>query len=172
MKKVLLIVLAIVAVLISASVIEGFIPEAMPAKPKAAVVIPEPKLVEASEVELEINKFRAERGLYALTDNPVLDKAAQIRAETMCAENDWSHDKAWQVLDQYYTYSLASENLHYNWLQDGQAAKAVDGWAHSPGHLKTMLADHTELGIGVKYCPGYQNNPTAVLITSYYGVPR
>lgn len=171
-KKVILIVLAAVGILALASVAEGFIPEALPSKPQAQAVISEPKLVTPGEVETAINKFRADRGLHSLADSATLDEAAQERAETMCAENDWSHDKAWQVLDKHYTYALASENLHYDHLQDSQAANAVYGWEHSPGHLKTMIADHIELGVGVKLCPGYQGMEKAVLITSYYGVPR
>lgn len=173
MKKVTLIVLAILGILVAASVIEGMIPESLPSKPQAQVVIPEPKLVTSHEVEMALNEWRVSKGLPIFnTENPVLDKAAQVRAETMCAENDWSHDKAWQVLDQYYRYSFASENLHYDRLQEGQAANAIYGWEHSPGHLKTMLADHKEASIGVKYCPGYQGMENAVLIVNYFGNPR
>ncbi len=172
-KKVILIVLAIFAVLISATVLEGLIPEALPSKPKAQAVIEEPKLVTSEEVETALNEWRVDQGLPTFkTDNPVLDEAAQARAESMCAANDWSHDKAWQVLDQYYSYSFASENLHYDHLQNGQAANAIYGWEHSEGHHKTMLADHKEASIGVKYCPGFQGMANAVLIVNYFGNPR
>lgn len=172
-KKVTLIVLAAVGLLVFASVIEGLIPESLPSKPQAQTVIPEPKLVTSEEVETALNEWRVDRGLPIFrTDNPVLDKAAQARAESMCAANDWSHDKAWQVLDQYYRYTFASENLHYDHLQNGQAANAIYGWEHSEGHHKTMLADHKEASIGVKYCPGYQGMENAVLIVNYFGVPQ
>lgn len=172
MKKIFLIALAIIGLFFFASIVEGMIPEAIPSRPQAKVEIKEPALTTPDEVEAAINKFRSDRGLHTLNDNQTLELAAQERAETMCAQNDWSHDKAWQVLDQHYEYATASENLHYDRLQDGQAANAVYGWEHSPGHLKTMLADNTELGVGVKLCPGYQGMANAVLITSYYGVPR
>lgn len=173
MKKPILIILSVFAVLILATVVEGFIPEALPSKPKAQVTIEEPKLVTSEEVETVLNEWRVDQGLPTFrTDNPILDQAAQARADSMCAANDWTHDKAWQVLDQYYQYSFASENLHYDFLQKDQAANAIYGWEHSPGHLKTMLADHKEASIGVKYCPGYQDMPTAVLIVNYFGNPR
>lgn len=172
-KKVTLIVLAIFATLVFASIIEGMIPESLPSKPQAQAVIPEPKLVTPEEVETALNEWRVNRGLPTFrTDNPMLDTAAQARAESMCAANDWSHDKAWAELDQYYEYSFASENLHYDFLQDNQAANAIYGWEHSPGHLTTMLADHKEASIGVKYCPGYQGMARAVLIVNYFGNPR
>ncbi len=131
------------------------------------------QVVTPEEVEQALNDWRTKHGLHTFrTDNPVLDAAAQARAESMCAANDWTHDKAWQVLDQYYAYSTASENIHYDFLQEGQAANAIYGWEHSPGHLKTMLAEHSEASIGVKDCPGYQGMPTAVLIVNYFGNPR
>lgn len=127
----------------------------------------------SNEVEAELNKFRAERGLPALyTDSAILDKAAQIRAESMCADNDWSHNKAWEVLDKHYDYAFASENLYFNSLQEGQATHSIKEWSESPGHLGSMLKDHKEIGVGVKYCPGFQGNQTAVIITNYFGVPR
>lgn len=144
-------------------------PAPQPTMSTASVIAPPTP----EEVEAELNQFRMENDLPVLyTDNPVLDEAAQARAESMCAANDWSHDKAWEVLDQYYQYDFASENLHYDFLQKDQAANAIYGWEHSPGHLKTMLADHTEAAIGVKYCPGFQGMPTAVLIVNYFGNPR
>ena len=170
LKKVLVIGLPVfvISMVLSQLIIRADTPKPTPTGSTASVIAPPT----SQEVETAINKFRADNGLPALTDNAVLDQAAQVRADTMCAENDWSHDKAWQVLDQYYQYAKASENLHYDFLQKDQANNAVYGWAHSPGHRETMLADNKELGIGVKYCPGYQGRPTAVLITSYYGIPR
>lgn len=132
-----------------------------------------PRLVESVEVEAAINQFRAEKGLPALyTENAALDTAAQIRADTMCAENDWSHDNAWTVLNQYYSYTSVSENLYYWSLVPDQAAHSIDRWSESPGHLENMLKDHKEVGVGVKFCPGYQGNETAVIIANYFGVPR
>jgi uncharacterized protein YkwD len=90
----------------------------------------------------------------------------------MCADNDWSHDKAWTVLDPLYSYSHASENLYYDYLRENQAISAVKTWSESPGHLENILKDHAEMGIGVKSCPGFQGYDTAVIITNYFGVPR
>lgn len=78
MKKVLLIILAVIGLLIFASVVEGMIPEALPSKPKAQTVIAEPKLVTSEEVENALNEWRVDQGLPTFkTDNPVLDEAAQ-----------------------------------------------------------------------------------------------
>lgn len=127
----------------------------------------------SNEVEAAINQWRVENGLAAFNSEvPALDKAAQARAEGMCAENDWSHAKDWQVLDQYYTYSYAGENLYYGNLQPNQDDDAVKTWVASPSHLANLQADYSQIGIGVKSCPGFQGNDTAVIITNYFGVPR
>lgn len=127
----------------------------------------------SNEVEAAINDWRTKQGLAAFNSEvPALDKAAQVRADDMCATNDWSHAKDWQVLDQYYTYSYAGENLYYGNLQPNQDDDAVKTWAASPSHLTNLQADYSQIGIGVKSCPGFQGNNTAVIITNYFGVPR
>jgi len=137
-------------------------------KPEKTISVPL-----SSDVEKYINEFRLVENLPTFnTEVPALDKAAQARAEGMCIEKDWSHSKDWQVLDQYYTYQYAGENLYYGWLQEDQASIAVRDWANSPSHLENLVGEYTEIGVGVKYCPGFENEPTAVIITNYFGVPR
>lgn len=127
----------------------------------------------SNQVEAALNKFRTEKGLAKFnTEVPALDKAAQARAEGMCKTNDWSHNLDWQVLDQYYSYTYAGENLYYGSLRKDQTADAITTWAHSPSHLENMVADYTQVGIGVKSCPGFQGDAQAVIITNYFGVPR
>jgi uncharacterized protein YkwD len=127
----------------------------------------------SDEVELKINEFRASKGLSIFNSQvPALDLAAQARAEVMCAENDWSHDKDWATLSPYYAYSYAGENLYYGHLQKDQAAGAVRNWVASPTHLANLVGNYSEIGVGVKSCPGFQNEPAAVIITNYFGVPR
>ena len=127
----------------------------------------------SSEVEAEINKWRASQGLAAFNSEvPALDQAAQYRAEVMCQENDWSHAKDWLTLDKYYAYSYAGENLYYGTLREGQAATALKTWVESPTHLENLQKGYTQIGIGVKYCPGFQGDSKAVIITNYFGVPR
>lgn len=126
----------------------------------------------ATDVEANVNQLRLSKGLSALSDNPVLDQAAQVRADGMCADNNWSHNGDWALLNQYYVYITAGENLYYGSLQDNQAADAVQVWSLSPKHLANIVKDYTEFGIAVKSCPGFQSDPTAVIITNYFGVPR
>lgn len=127
----------------------------------------------ADEVEASINKWRVENSLAAFNSEvPALDEAAQARAEGMCAENDWSHNRDWEVLDKYYAYSYAGENLYYGGLKENQPTDAVTTWVNSPTHLENLQKSYTEIGIGVKLCPNYQGSKNAVIITNYFGVPR
>lgn len=127
----------------------------------------------SNEVEAAINKWRVENSLAAFNSEvPALDQAAQARAEGMCAENDWSHNRDWEVLDKYYAYSYAGENLYYGGLKENQPHDAVTTWVNSPTHLENLQKSYTEIGIGVKLCPNYQGNHNVVIITNYFGVPR
>lgn len=127
----------------------------------------------SSEVEAAINQWRVDQGLAAFNSEvPALDEAAQARAEGMCAENDWSHNRDWEVLDKYYAYSYAGENLYYGGLRENQPTDAVITWVHSPTHLENLQKSYTEIGIGVKLCPTYQGRSNVVIITNYFGVPR
>lgn len=127
----------------------------------------------SDEVEAKINEFRTSRQLATFNSNvPALDQAAQVRAENMCRDKDWSHAKDWDTLTPYYSYSYAGENLYFGYLQQNQAARAVHDWVASPTHLENLVGNYTEIGVGVTKCPGFQNEPTAVIITNYFGVPR
>lgn len=127
----------------------------------------------ATDIEAGINQYRVSQGLGALNSEvPALDQAAQARAEQMCAESDWSHNKDWEVLAPHYSYAYAGENLYYGFLQKDQANVAVQAWIASPTHQHNMVDNYNEMGVGVKSCPGFQGEPTAVIVTNYFGVPR
>lgn len=127
----------------------------------------------ATDIEAGINNYRISQGLTALnSDVPALDQAAQARAEQMCAANDWSHARDWEILVPYYNYAYAGENLYYGYLQQDQASAAVRDWVASPTHQHNMVDNYNEMGVAVKACPGFQNEPTAVIVTNYFGVPR
>lgn len=143
--------------------------EQSPGAKSAQVVLPPTP----NQVEVEINEWRISQGLATFNSEvPALDQAAQVRADTMCIENDWSHAKDWTTLSQYYAYSYAGENLYYGSLHRDQAEESVVTWAASPGHLANLQTNYSQIGVGVKHCPGFQDNPNAVIITNYFGVPR
>lgn len=177
MKKILLAVVTLSA-LVSVLFWMCIVSIAFHQIPESSQVIqdskPKPITVVSSEtVEAKINEWRAANGLPVFnTQVPALDIAAQVRADDMCATNDWSHAKDWAILDQYYAYTLAGENLYYGGLQENQANDAVVTWANSPSHLENLMKGYTQIGIGVKSCPMFQGRSNVVIITNYFGVPR
>lgn len=170
MKKIIVLILAmIVGVLIGIAIPENIEHQLVSGASSANVILPPT----SNQVETALNKFRTEKGLAKFnTEVPLLDRAAQARAEGMCAENDWSHAKDWAVLDQYYSYNYAGENLYYGSLREDQVSDAIKTWAASPTHLENMVKNYTQVGIGIKSCPGFQGDSSAVIITNYFGVPR
>lgn len=177
MKKILL-AIAVLAALVSVLFWMCIVSISFHQMPESSQVIQESKpkiipVVSSETVEAKINEFRIGKGLPTFnTQVPALDLAAQNRAEIMCAENDWSHSKDWATLNQYYAYSLAGENLYYGGLQENQADEAVKLWVASPTHLENLMKGYSQIGVGVKYCPGFQGEPNAIIVTNYFGVPR
>lgn len=169
MKRTIVIILAMIIGLLIGVAIPKDVRELTSYSSSTNIILPPT----SDQVETALNKFRTSKQLAAFnTDVPALDKAAQSRAEGMCKENDWSHTKDWTILDQYYSYNYAGENLYYGSLREDQVSDAIKTWAASPTHLENMVKGYTQVGIGVKSCPGFQGDASAVIITNYFGVPR
>ncbi len=131
-----------------------------------------PKLVDDDEVEAKLNQFRASKGLSQLADNPTLDAAAQERAEYLCANNSFEHTGWRDTFKRYYNrFSYAGENLYYGTLREGQADDAINGWVNSPSHLKNIVGNYVDMGMGVKLCSSYQGEQNVVIITNYFRLP-
>lgn len=127
----------------------------------------------ATDIEAGINQYRVSQGLATLNSEvPALDQAAAARADRMCAEKDWSHNRDWEMLAPYYAYAYAGENLYYGELREKQSEHAVTAWINSPTHQANMVGNYNEMGVAVKSCPGFMNEPNAVIVTNYFGVPR
>jgi hypothetical protein len=175
MRKVMITIAVIVAILVGGLIIAIAIESQSPERQVSSHTSTVPKIIplpDPNEIEVRVNAYRTENGAAVLTDSEILSQAAQARAEQMCADNDWSHDKAWEILDPRYSYTYASENLFFDYLKEDFARLAIEGWASSDGHRENMLKDHREIGVGVKSCPGFQGYDTAVIVTNYFGVPR
>jgi hypothetical protein len=119
------------------------------------------------------NNERAQFKLAPLTSNPLLDEAAQEKADDMAANSYFSHisptgKTPWYWLDQVgYTYSYAGENLAINFTNSNDVTTA---WMNSPTHRANILkADYTQVGTGVA-AGVYQGNPT-IFVAQDFGSP-
>ncbi|HEX7651140.1 MAG TPA: CAP domain-containing protein [Candidatus Paceibacterota bacterium] len=99
------------------------------------------------------NDDRAAAGVGALTDDPLLDQAAQNKADDMAAKGYFSHvtpdgKQPWYWFDLVgYPYTYAGENLAVNFTDSKDVENA---WMASPTHHANLVKpQYTQVGIGV-----------------------
>ena len=121
------------------------------------------------------NKARSENNLKPLAYNPVLDQAAQAKADDMSKRNYWSHNtpdgkEPWIFIDTAgYKYFKAAENLAYGFENSNSA---VIGWMNSPSHRANILdGDLAEVGFGIANVENYQNKGPETIVVAMYGLP-
>ncbi len=117
------------------------------------------------------NSERAVSGTHLLALNPLLSKAAQMKADDMAARSYFSHNdpagkEPWHWLEEAgYSYSYAGENLAINYFDSLDVQKA---WMESTEHRANILKkNYTDMGIGVAH--GTFESKPAVFIVQFFG---
>lgn len=110
---------------------------------------------QAQEVLAQCNAQRQANGIAALSLDPELTKAANIRAKeiaTLFSHTRPDGRKCFTVLDQIgYSYWSAGENIAAGY---GNSSAVMNGWMNSPGHRSNILnAGFKRLGVGYVYIP-------------------
>ncbi|MFM6183208.1 MAG: CAP domain-containing protein [Dolichospermum sp.] len=102
-------------------------------------------------VFIQINQYRAKRGLKQLIVNEKISEQARIHSENMASGKvPFSHQGFEQrVMAIPLKYSSAAENVAYNTGYINPANEAVSGWLKSPGHLKNLQGKYNLTGVGV-----------------------
>ncbi|MDD3614511.1 MAG: CAP domain-containing protein [Candidatus Pacebacteria bacterium] len=120
------------------------------------------------------NLNRAQSSLPELKINPLLSKAAQLKAEDMAAKGYFSHVSPdnitpWDWLKKVnYNYSYAGENLALNFTDSEEVVKT---WLNSEAHRQNILNSYfTEIGIGI--AKGTYENQPAIFIVQLFGTPE
>lgn len=120
------------------------------------------------------NQQRTSEHLAPLSDNPLLDQAAQAKAEDMAAKGYFAHTSPdgktpWYWLDQAgYNYDYAGENLAVDFTDSSDVTQA---WMNSPAHRANIeKASYTEVGTGV--ATGVYEGRTVVFVAQEYAHPR
>lgn len=118
-----------------------------------------------------VNEDRRKNGLALLSENELLDKAAQKKAEDMVAHNYFAHTSPsgvtpWFWFDQAgYNYIHAGENLAINFES---AESEQEAWMKSPTHRKNILgAGYQEIGVAVKR--GSIDGQKGILVVQFFG---
>jgi hypothetical protein len=119
------------------------------------------------------NQQRVEQNLPPLTISPLLNQAAQEKADDMAQNGYFAHTSPdgktpWYWLDQVgYNYSYAGENLAVNFT-DSQDVTAA--WMNSPEHRANILkANYTEVGTGV--AEGMYDGNETIFVAQDFGTP-
>lgn len=121
----------------------------------------------------ETNTRRESRDLSPLKISPLLEKAAQMKADDMAGSGYFSHvtpdgKTPWYFLDKAgYVFSMAGENLAVNFFDSKDVAEA---WMNSAGHRTNILnSDYTEIGIATSQ--GIYQGRETVFVVQFFGTP-
>ena len=119
------------------------------------------------------NQNRQSQNLAVLTVSPLLNEAAQLKADDMASKGYFAHTSPdgkapWYWFKQVgYNYSYAGENLAIDFTDSEDVAVA---WMNSPEHRANILKDqYTEVGTAVA-TGTYQGNPT-IFVAQEFGKP-
>ena len=126
------------------------------------------------EVIALTNDERNKVGDGALSENALLDAAAQSKADDMARNGYFSHvgpdgkePWAW-ISGAGYVYKYAGENLA---VRFDNSSDVVNAWMASPTHRANIVkSNYTEIGIGVAQ-GNYEGSP-ATFIVQYFGTPQ
>jgi hypothetical protein len=121
----------------------------------------------------ETNSSRQSENISALKESPLLDAAAQMKAEDMAAKGYFAHVSPqglapWYWMKQVgYNYTYAGENLAINFSDSEDVIKA---WLNSPAHRENLLSQHfTEIGIAT--ARGTYEGRDTIFIVQMFGAP-
>jgi uncharacterized protein YkwD len=119
------------------------------------------------------NTDRTQNGLPMLTVSPVLEQAAQLKANDEAAKSYFAHispagDDPWHWFSQAgYDFSYAGENLAV-YFSDSDAVNTA--WMNSPEHRANILSDNfTQIGIAT--AEGVYQGQQTVFVVQEFGTP-
>ena len=121
----------------------------------------------------EANQSRSANGLPGLQEDPLLDAAAQAKANDMVANNYFAHTSPAGLTPWYwfaqvgYNFDYAGENLAVNFSDSEDVTNA---WMNSPEHRANILdANYTEIGMAT--AQGTYNGHPATYVVELFGTP-
>lgn len=119
------------------------------------------------------NQDRAIQGLAGVTQDALLDKAAQAAAEDMAVNGYFAHispdgKDPWYWLNQAgYTYSYAGENLAVNFTDSTNVESA---WMESPTHRANIVKrEYTHVGFGT--ANGMYEGKETTFVVEFFAAP-
>lgn len=127
--------------------------------------------INAKQVITATNQQRLNDNLPMLSDNTLLDKAAQLKANDMIARDYWAHTapdgtSPWSFFDKVgYNYNFAGENLAKDF---NTSNGVVSGWMASPKHRDNILnTKYTDIGVAT--ANGVIDGQETTVVVALYG---
>jgi hypothetical protein len=110
-----------------------------------------------------------------LTLSPLLEAAAQTKAQDMAKNNYWSHTSPsgktpWDFINASgYSYQLAGENLAYGF---DSAVSVISAWMNSPEHRANILTSaYQNVGFGVYSSANFRGQGPETIVVAEYAEP-
>jgi uncharacterized protein YkwD len=125
-----------------------------------------------------LNAQRARHGLQPLTENLLLQRAAELHSRDMAERNYFEHEDPdgvspeARIIHQGYPPIRVGENLAWGETNQSSPAAIVELWMKSSGHRANILqGGYREIGIGMAYdAPEPQPVPKqAAIYTTTFG---
>lgn len=120
------------------------------------------------------NRDRVLNNLSELKINPLLEKAAQMKADDMAARSYFAHNTPegktpWYWLELAgYEYLYAGENLAVNFQNSEEVQTA---WMNSRGHFLNIVNPKFK-EIGIATSTGVYKGREAIFVVQMFGTPR
>jgi hypothetical protein len=132
-----------------------------------------PAAVVPGEVIALTNVERVRANDSLLSENALLDAAAQAKANDMAKKGYFSHvgpdgKEPWSwIAEAHYAYRYAGENLA---VRFDDSANVVNAWMASPTHRDNIVKGvYTDIGVGV--ADGTYEGENATFVVQYFGTP-
>lgn len=129
--------------------------------------------IAAYDIVALTNEARADRNLPALASDPLLTKAAQMKAEDMAANGYYAHvgpdgnGPSYWLKRAGYRYLNAGENLV---IDRTSAEQAVSAWMGSQAHRENILRPQfTQIGVGI--AEGRYKGEDTIFVVQVFGTP-
>jgi hypothetical protein len=130
--------------------------------------------ISSPNVVKQTNEVRVKNGVGSLQLDPLLTRAAQLKAEDMAARGYFAHETPdgrtpWDWIEHAgYEFLAAAENLAVGYPTD---AELISAWMGSEGHRHNLLnQNYTDVGIGV--ARGNYKGQDSLFVVQMFGKPR
>ncbi len=120
------------------------------------------------------NNDRLQNDIPSLAVNPLLEQAAQLKAQDMADKGYFAHTSP-QGVDPWfwlkkvgYSYSGAGENLAVNFSDSSDVENA---WMNSPSHRENIL-DNRFTEVGIAAARGLYKGQDVIFVVQFFGRPQ